>query len=199
MMDIGQQQGPRGSSAETYTRSGNQWTGEIIVTLWDQWHKVWTMRNSVIHGHDQATRAQHQREVDMRRLQSVYQSRHLMEPSVEEILFSTIDEHQRLRGPTAIHNWLSIHETTFIQSVKNVSKRAIQGVRSIKTYFAPRSSLDTPTGDHHKPTDTTTTQHQKNIKRPLTIKSYFATGRPPESTRHHNSKCQSDTTKTDSP
>ena len=171
--------GKRRHSQDTHMRSGTQWTGEIIATLWDQWYKVWTMRNSVIHGHDQESRAKHQREIDTQRLHSIYRSRHLMEPSVQELLFPTIEEHQHSRGATAIHNWLSIHETTFIQSVKNVSKRAIKGVRSIKTYFAARKPPATSAlGSHQDMADTA--NQPSRVKRPRTIKSYFVTGRPPE-------------------
>ena len=137
------------------------------------------MRNSVIHGHNQESRAKHQREIDTQRLHSIYQSRHLMEPSVQELLFPTIEEHQHSRGATAIHNWLSIHETTFIQSVKNVSKRAIQGVRSIKTYFAARKPPETSALVPHQDMADTANQPSR-VKRPRTIQSYFVTGRPPE-------------------
>jgi hypothetical protein len=166
----------------SHTRSGTQWTEDIIVTVWDEWYKVWTMRNSIIHGHDQKSRAKHQRDVDTRRLQSIYQSWHLMEPSVQEILFPTIEEHQQLLrgvGRRFIIGSL-FHETTFIQSAKNVSKRAIQGVRSIKTYFAARLPSETPAPASHY--ETADTDHlPSRVKRPQTIMSYFVTGRrPPE-------------------
>jgi hypothetical protein len=45
-----------------------------------------------------------------------------MVPTVQEILFPTIEEHQQLQGATTTHNWLSIHATTFsIQSVKKMT------------------------------------------------------------------------------
>jgi hypothetical protein len=180
---------PNGQSRKSHTihmRSGTQWTGEIIATLWDQWYKVWTMRNSAIHGHDQESRAKHQKEVDTRRLQSIYQSRHLMEPSVQDLLFPTLEEHQQARGPTAIHNWLSIHETTFIQSVKNGSRRAIQGVRSIKTYFAARLPASSTDANHRETEAHSSNNNPHHTKRPRTILSYFATGRPPDASAHQH-------------
>ena len=119
-------------------RNGTHWTGEYITVLWQQWYKVWFQRNATIHGHDRASRALQQQRADAHRLQSIYQNRHLMEPSVQDLLFDTIEEHQQHRSHNTIHNWLSIHETTFIQSVKQVSKQAIQGVQSIKSYFPVR-------------------------------------------------------------
>jgi hypothetical protein len=174
------------SSATRYTRNGTGWTCEIIVTLWDQWYKVWTLRNSVIHGHDQETRVKHQIEVDQQRLQTIYRHRQQLEPSVQDLLFPTIDEHQRIYGPQAIRNWLSINEPVFIQSIKNVKKRAIQGVRSMRAYFNVSSANDTS----DKTNDCTNqTRHHLQIpkaKQKMTspknsIASYFSTGRPPGS------------------
>jgi hypothetical protein len=134
-------------------RNGTQWTGEIIVTLWERWYIVWTMRNMAIHGHDQETKARQLRKNDLHRLQSIYDQKHMLEPSMQELLFTSIEEHQQQRGSTAIHNWLSIHETTFIQSVKQATKRAIQGVRSLKTYFPVHTHLKFT----NKPNNATTT------------------------------------------
>ena len=166
---------------EKRQRNGTQWSGEIIVVLWEQWYKVWVQRNSIIHCHDQASRARQQQKTDVHRLQSIYQSRHLMEPSVQDLLFDTIEEHQQQRSPTTIHNWLSIHETTFIQSMKQTSKRAIQGVRSIRSYFPVRQPAHNPmayTASHHTAASRHITQPRE--RRPRTILSYFSTGRPPE-------------------
>ena len=172
---------PGTNSPPIRLRSGTQWTGEIIATLWGQWYKVWTMRNASIHGHSQETRMNRQREVDKRRLQTIYQQRHMLEPSVQDLLFPSVEEHLQQRSPNTIHNWLSIHDTTFIQSIKNVSKRAIQGVRSIKTYFTVRTT------QHRLPSVTERTQvrGQHSIQRKLTIPSYFATGRPPGNPASH--------------
>ena len=173
---------------DTRHKNGTQWSGEIIVALWEQWYKVWVQRNAIIHGHDQASRARQQQTTDVHRLQSIYQSRHLMEPSVQDLLFDTVEEHQQQRSPTTtIHNWLSIHETTFIHSMKQASKQAIQGVRSIRSYFSvrqPAHNTQVSTATHH--TAAPPTIIQRRDRRPRTILSYFSTGRPPEtSTNPH--------------
>ena len=149
----------------------------IIVELWDQWYKVWILRNTAIHGHDRETREKHQHEVDRQRLQTIYQSRQNLEPSIQDLLFSTVEEHQRMCGPQAIRNWLAINETVFMQSIKNVTRRAIQGVRSIRTYF----NTGTHTNDRTQHSTNRIPQHAKR-RAPSTknsIAEYFATGRPP--------------------
>jgi hypothetical protein len=59
-------------------------------------------------------------------------------PVSDDLLFDTIEDHQNQCSKTTIHNWLAVNETTFIQSAQNVTKRALQGVRSIKSYFQTR-------------------------------------------------------------
>jgi hypothetical protein len=175
--------GPNSASPQArFQRTGTQWLGEIIVTLWEQWLQVWAIRNAVIHGHNEESRAKSQKIKDLHRLHSIYQTRHLLEPSAQELLFDTIDDHQQQRSWKTIHNWLSIHETTFIQSVKQASKRAIQGVRSIKTYFPVRTATHSPTMQlvRHE-SRPSSDQLPTHTRRPRNdILSYFSTGRPPE-------------------
>ena len=180
-------------SASRYTRSGTNWTGEIIVTLWDQWLKIWTIRNKAIHGHDRETREKHQIEVDIQRLQTIYKQRRQLEPSVQELLFDTLEEHQRTRGPQAIRNWLSITEPVVMQSLKNVAKRALQGVRSIRTYFNPSIVSDQTNPQAHsnqntRPTHTPLKVMKSTSTQKNSIASYFATGRPPGQLAEENYK-----------
>jgi len=124
----------------TFQHNGTRWTSEIINEIWAQWRIVWTIRNETVHGHDSRTRNEKLRRRNELRLQTIYNGRANMEPSVQDLLFNNIDEHTATCSATAIHNWLAVNETTFIQSVKNATKRAIQGVKSIKSYFIPRRS-----------------------------------------------------------
>ena len=171
------------SRASRYARNGTSWTSAIIVELWEQWYKVWILRNTDIHGHDQETRLKHQIEVDRQRLQTIYQNRQKLEPSIQDLLFSTVEEHQRKCSPQAIQNWLSINEAVFMQSIKNVTRRAIQGVRSIRTYFNNIQDINgrnanTPAGSSHRIRPTQLTKSKVSSSQ-TTIASYFATGRPP--------------------
>jgi hypothetical protein len=99
----------------------------------------------MIHGNDEQTRRDKTYQRDTERLQTIYNNRDRLEPSVRDLLFDTIEEHRQTSSNTAIHNWLAVHETTIIQSAKNVMKRALQGVRSIKTYFRGKEGGSTNT------------------------------------------------------
>jgi hypothetical protein len=59
-----------------------------------------------------------------------------MEPSVQDLLYTNVEEHLDQNSYANISKWMAVHETTFITSMKNVRKRAIQGVKSIRSYFA---------------------------------------------------------------
>ena len=125
----------KNDTTSTCAYTGTRWTSEIINEIWVQWKIVWTQRNETIHGHDSRMRVEKMHQRDALRLQHIYDNREQMEPSVRELLFETIEEHQIHCSKPAINNWLAIHESTFIQSVKNVAKRALHGVRSIQSYF----------------------------------------------------------------
>ena len=94
------------------------------------------MRNADVYGNDAATRAiAEEREVS-RRLALIYDKRNHMEPSAQELLFPDIRTHLE-QPPWVIQNWITINGPVFIASMRNVKSRAIQNVRSIRSYFAP--------------------------------------------------------------
>ena len=120
-------------------RTGNQWQSQLIMVLWESWYKRWTTRNKAEHGHTVDTRQRAIRREVNRQLDQIYQHRHMMEPRVQELLFDSPEDHQHQQLHIT-RNWLAQHSTVFKESIRRVRKRAIQGVRSIRTYFQPSSS-----------------------------------------------------------
>ena len=120
----------------TAGRSGHTWAAEVIHEIWERWSEVWAMRNADVHGHDQQTRKAQQEHHNILRLQNIYEVRNQMEPRVrEELLYRNVEDHLE-RSKSTLHNWLATHEATITQSIKNAKSRAIQGLRSIRSYFA---------------------------------------------------------------
>jgi hypothetical protein len=148
--------GGAAASSIMLPRTGTQWTSVIITEIWRLWEEAWTQRNASVHGLDRESRAYHLREKDTLRLRTIYQHRTDYEPSVQELLYDTVEEHLHTSTSNAIHNWLQVHETTFIQSLKKVKKRALRGMRSIYSYFA----TGRPPGDN--PTNYTQPRQEKN-------------------------------------
>jgi hypothetical protein len=72
-----------------------------------------------------------------RQIETIYQHRHLMEPSAQELLFDQPEDHDR-QQLTTTRNWLAQqHATLFKESIRRAKARALRNVRSIRTYFQP--------------------------------------------------------------
>jgi len=120
----------------TLTRTGSQWTGAIINQCWTLWGEAWSLRNELVHGNDRISRnAAHQEKI-RHRLTAIYEQKLAYEPSIQDLLYDRMEDHMTHHSTASIGNWLAVHETTFLQSMKTVKKRAIQGMRSIQSYFS---------------------------------------------------------------
>jgi hypothetical protein len=114
--------------------SGQKWQGSIINVLWEQWYELWTSRNEDVHGKDAAARALAERREVKRKLTVIYDNRNQMEASYQEQLFPDIQMH--LAQPVwVIQDWLKIRASGFVTSIRTAKTRAIQNVRSIRSYF----------------------------------------------------------------
>jgi hypothetical protein len=133
----------------------------MTTVLWAQWTVVWKIRNEVIHGKDEAMQRQQRQQEDLRRLRHVYTHKNLMEPSVQELLFDTVVEHEVLPAQL-IQNWLSIHKDLVRHSVKLTMQRAIQVVRSIRTCFKTLGDTQHPANTHGQ------SQQDPSLDEPIT-------------------------------
>ena len=120
----------------TKNNTGHKWQVAIITVIWEEWHDLWKMRNADVHGKDEATRAIAEKREVSRRLSMIYEKRNHMEPSAQALLFPDIRTHLE-QPPWVIQNWITINGPVFVASLRNVKTRAIQNVRSIRSYFAP--------------------------------------------------------------
>ena len=118
-------------------KSGAHWQKAIISEIWSQWFILWEMRNHDQHGSTESTRQRIERVEVERTLQDIYDLREQMEPSVQQVLCRDITDH--FAKPLWFNkNWLAVHGPLVKQSIKRAKKKAIQGVRSIRQYFASR-------------------------------------------------------------
>lgn len=117
--------------------SGQKWQVAIITVIWEQWYVLWKLRNEAVHGKDATSRAIAETQEVSRNLTAIYDQRNHMEPSAQSLLFPDIRHHLE-QPPWVIQNWIRINGPVFKTSLRNVKARAIQNVRSIRTYFAPK-------------------------------------------------------------
>jgi len=134
------------SRLATRSRTGKLWTTTVITCLWKQWQEVWTLRNEAVHGHDETTRRLILRKKAEWQVRQIYDNRDLYLPNDRDVLFDNVDEHLEKSSTTALLNWYSTYQPMFAHSIREAKKRAIQGVRSIRSYFQPRSSVVGPLG-----------------------------------------------------
>ena len=129
----------RTSSSNTLpsnSRSGHKWQIKLITFIWEKWHTLWKMRNQDVYGKDAITIAQAEARDVRRNLELIYAQRQHMEPSAQSLLCHDIRTH--MQRPTWVtREWITIHAPLFKASLQRARKRAIQGVRSIRTYFGP--------------------------------------------------------------
>jgi hypothetical protein len=60
-----------------------------------------------------------------------------MEPSMQGLLYPDVETHMEQSSMGAIKSWMQIRGPGFAESIKQVRKKAIQNVRSIRSYFTP--------------------------------------------------------------
>ena len=89
------------------TKLKGQWTTKVIFFIWDQWWKLWDMRNSDRHGRDLTMRLQAQElqlEHEIQRFYDYYANK---VPQHLEWLFNTTIETHRRRPTAATRQWLN--------------------------------------------------------------------------------------------
>ena len=123
----------------TIKRIGERWQTQLIQLFWTKWEKAWEDRNQqALHGHTMLTRNEAIRREVRRQIETIYQHRHLMEPSAQDLLYDQPEDHDR-QQLTTTRNWLAQHATIFKESIRRAKARALRNVRSIRTYFQSAS------------------------------------------------------------
>ena len=115
-------------------QTGDRWQIKLIAHIWTQWEKAWEDRNNAVHGQTASEKSTAIRKEVRRQLDVIYTNRHLMEPSVQELLYDRPEDHDR-QYTTTTRNWLAQNAQLFKDSIKRATRRAIHNVRSIRTYF----------------------------------------------------------------
>ena len=111
---------PRGNN-EQIKRTGEKWQVQLIT--------------HILHGTTTAEKNAAMRREVRRQIEVIYQNRHLMEPSVQSLLYDEPEDHD-CQHITTTRNWLAQHGQVFKESIRRVRSRAIQNVRSIRSYFS---------------------------------------------------------------
>ena len=138
--DFLERQVRRSSSENTTTRQkkkGKQWQTHFILEIWKQWSILWKGRNELVHGTTQRTRQAALRRTAEVELRTIYDTREQLEPEAKRLLFQELQDHIQRHRPHTTRNWLQTNGPILRESLRRAKRRAITGVRSIRSYFAP--------------------------------------------------------------
>jgi hypothetical protein len=105
-----------------------------LSKIWEEWTLIWTIRNQVIHGHDQISRPNIQCLEAETELRAIYEDRELLLPADQDHIFDDVNTHLAY-STNSIQNWLNTYQGLFTDSISKAKKRALDGVRSIRSYF----------------------------------------------------------------
>jgi hypothetical protein len=113
------------------------WQASLIQCIWERWYHLWKLRNQDVHGNDQRTQAEASRREASRQLGEIYRNRNLYETHVQKLLHGDISDHEH-HDFRVTRNWISVNAPIFRESLQRVKKRALSGMRSIRSYFGSR-------------------------------------------------------------
>jgi hypothetical protein len=116
--------------------TGQIWATQLLLSIWEGWANLWTIRNEVIHGHDKASRQRIQRLEVESDIRAIYDERDHLLPADQDYLFDDVDAHLT-HSTTTLRNWFSTYGSLFSDSISKAKRRATLGVRSIRSFFAP--------------------------------------------------------------
>jgi hypothetical protein len=116
--------------------TGLLWAMSILSKIWEEWTLIWTIRNQVIHGHDQTSRLNIQCLEAETELCAIYDDRKLLLPADQDHLFDDVNTHLAY-STNSIQNWLNTYQGLFTDSISKAKKCVLDGVRSIRSYFQP--------------------------------------------------------------
>ncbi|KAI2499831.1 hypothetical protein MHU86_14648 [Fragilaria crotonensis] len=130
------------ANSPTHKKTPEQWLIGLINVLWEQWFILWAERNQDLHGRDAQKRQSQLRRDVHRQLQEIYNNKPFMDPKVRSLLLQNPEAHsaQSLQVTT---NWLRIHVPIVKANVRKVRRMALEGMRSIRTYFSPLPNPNT--------------------------------------------------------
>jgi hypothetical protein len=87
-----------------------------LSKIWEEWTLIWTIRNQVIHGHDQTSRLNIQRLEAETELCAIYDDHKLLLPANQDHLFDDVNTHLAY-STNSIQNWLNTYQGLFTDSI----------------------------------------------------------------------------------
>ncbi|KAI2499118.1 hypothetical protein MHU86_15388 [Fragilaria crotonensis] len=118
-------------------KKGKQWQKKFILEIWKQWMTLWKARNDLVHGKDTTAQNEANRRRTAEELRAIYDRREQLEPEYQRLLYSDVQDHLQRHRDYTTRNWVNTNAPILRESLRRAKRRAVAGVRSIRSYFAP--------------------------------------------------------------
>ena len=116
-------------------QTGQQWQHRLILEIWKQWIELWKIRNERVHGNNQMTQRAASRRSAENELVALYDVREQMDPEIATaLMFNKAQDHLQQQHRNT-RNWLHTNAPILRDSLRRAKRRALAGVRSIRSYF----------------------------------------------------------------
>ena len=116
-------------------QTGQQWQHRLILEIWKQWIELWKLRNERVHGNNQMTQRAASRRSAENELVALYDVREQMDPEIATaLMFNKAQDHLQQQHRNT-RNWLHTNAPILRDSLRRAKRRALAGVRSIRSYF----------------------------------------------------------------
>lgn len=118
------------------------WGKQILTLVWNQWEKVWKIRNDIQHGENLEDKVKTRTENAKAELKSIYDNRKYHVASDQKYLCSTYEEHMEKKKLYQTVNWLQYCRGVFKNIMKEAKKKAIANAKSMQTHFATKHKAE---------------------------------------------------------
>lgn len=134
---LARQNASHGSDSTQSRKKGKQWQKKFIMEIWKQWMVLWKARNDLVHGKNLTTQKEANRRRTEAELTAIYDRREQLEPEYQSLLYRNMQDHIQRHPHYTTRNWVNTNAPILRESLRRAKRRAISGVRSIRSYFAP--------------------------------------------------------------
>ena len=123
--------------AKSTEEKGKQWQKKFRTEIWKQWSILWKRPYELFHAKTQSTRQDALRRTAAADLRAIYDTREQLDPEAQQLFFQELQDHIQRHQPQTTRNWLHTNAPILRESLRRAKRRALAGVRSIHSYFAP--------------------------------------------------------------
>ena len=123
--------------------NGLKWTINIIDKTWKWFLNKWQERNDKMHGVDEITRSQRERDATIRKVRWLCNLKDKAMPAHRDVCYETVEEHCKIMTTSQMTTWNNMSGPMLTSSAKCADTNGTQGTRPTNHWF-PMTPDTTP-------------------------------------------------------